>query len=700
MTHNLQPEKDENDNLKVENSQLLQRISNMELELRKLRRSTSWRVTKPLRFAGAVVRKVTPLPIKRRVRSAYDVARKVPRQLKMSLDPESIRYGMRMRGANRAIANRQWGQALTLWKKILESRGQLTPLELMHFHRERSSIAMLELLKDMTEYKSRIRKYNQAKKANKTQRIAVYTAITGGYDKLKVPKVLDDRFDYYVFSDGPVIDTGIYNIRPIPYIDKDSTRSARFIKTHPHILFPDYDTAIWIDANIMINGDISPLVDEFLASKKQIAAIPHPLREYIFEEVKACVALNKDDEDVILAQAEKYERIGLSDKGLIESNLMMFNLGDKKTSNLLDVWWREINQYSRRDQISLMFAIKESKSKWHHIMERPMNTRSHPLFVLMPHSTNERLQQIVLDEISTKTKNPYDVKFTDNLDKEIAKKKIDVVVCVHNARDDVEICLEAIKKYKENNHSLIIIDDGSDAPTRDYLKQFSTGKSWVTLHRNEQAGGYTKAANKGISLSTGDLVIMLNSDTVPTKGWVEKMAKTIFSTPRGGIVGPLSSAASHQSIPDHLSSKTQTAVNGLPEGVSVEKMNSYCELWSKDSIKPLVPLVHGFCFGITREVISTIGSLDEKAFPKGYGEETDYCFRATDAGFSLVIATDTYIYHTKSKSYDDAKRIELMRLGSEKLKEIYGSDRLQRSIVTMQANPLLVHMRSEAKKLY
>lgn len=53
-------------------------------------------------------------------------------------------------------------------------------------------------------------------------------------------------------------------------------------------------------------------------------------------------------------------------------------------------------------------------------------------------------------------------------------------------------------------------------------------------------------------------------------------------------------------------------------------------------------LVHGFCFGLIREVMNRVGLFYEDSFPNGYGEENDYCFRAADAGFSLVIATHTY----------------------------------------------------------
>lgn len=278
--------------------------------------------------------------------------------------------------------------------------------------------------------------------------------------------------------------------------------------------------------------------------------------------------------------------------------------------------------------------------------------------------------------------------------------RIDIVVCVHNALEDVTNCLEAIKTHRtSSNQKLIIVDDGSDKPTAAYLEKFSEAHDWVSRIRHYKAVGYTKAANAGLKASSGELVILLNSDTVVTDSWAEKMADAIEAT-AAGIVGPLSNAASVQSIPDFRSKNNQTAINELPAGVNPEKMNTYCEEWTPARKLPIVPLVHGFCFGVTREVLNKVGLFDEKNFPKGYGEENDYCLRAADQGFSLVIATHTYIYHEKSKSYDDTKRITLMREGQLTLRKLYGKGRVEKAIRKMVENPQLIHMRNMAKKLY
>ncbi len=46
-------------------------------------------------------------------------------------------------------------------------------------------------------------------------RFAVYTVITGGFDDLKQPLDVDDRFDFFVFSDREIQDPGIWKVRLI-----------------------------------------------------------------------------------------------------------------------------------------------------------------------------------------------------------------------------------------------------------------------------------------------------------------------------------------------------------------------------------------------------------------------------------------------------------------------------------------------------
>ncbi len=601
--------------------------------------------------------------------------------------------GLKNELAEIATDSEDWKSAYDRWNEILHESDQTnTRYTLIRYY-----VSLLKRLARISKYKSEISKYRGGIDIRRP-RIVIFTAIVGGYDALMPPEKLDDRFDYVVFTDQPVKNYGIYKVKPIPFFSEDPTRSARFVKTHPHILLNEYDIAIWIDANIMISGDIYPIIKSFKDSRKPVGAIPHPIRKSVYEEAEACIKGQKGDEDLVLDQIQHYRSIGFRKRGLIESNFMIFNLRDKLSTKFLDLWWSEIDQFSKRDQISINFSLHKTKTDWYSLTRYPNSTRNHSAFILTSHETNRSLVLKLADSLSRHKVDPYEG-IAENKNKK-TKYDVDVVVCVHNAAVEVNKCLNSIEKTRAKNLKLIIVDDGSDMVTADMLNGFIKNKTWVKLVRNETATGYTRAANRGIRESKGDLVILLNSDTIVTDKWVNKIANAAFSMPGIGIVGPLSSAASHQSIPENLSSATQTAVNELPEGITVERMNKYCEKWSISNYYPFVPLVHGFCFGITRELINKIGFFDETNFPRGYGEENDYCFRAIDAGFCLALATNTYIFHAKSKSYKSEQRIQLMKEGSHKLQELYGEKRIRRAILSMRQNPELIRVRNKAKTLY
>lgn len=272
---------------------------------------------------------------------------------------------------------------------------------------------------------------------------------------------------------------------------------------------------------------------------------------------------------------------------------------------------------------------------------------------------------------------------------------VDIVVCIHNALEDVKACLASVDRYLGKSHRLFLVDDGSDAETQNLLKLFGDGRPYVTLHRNPTALGYTKAANIGVRLTNADIVILLNSDTVVTRNWAEKIADLLVRNSHIGIAGPMSNAASYQSLPAVESTSNQTALNGMPFGWGPEEMNDFCE--SEFSLPfPSVPLVHGFCFAMKRDTWNILGPFDEAAFPRGFGEENDFCLRATSAGIGMALATNTFVYHAKSKSYGTGTRHELAEKAQEILYARHGKDRFMDAVRILRNDAQLRRLRAAA----
>lgn len=279
---------------------------------------------------------------------------------------------------------------------------------------------------------------------------------------------------------------------------------------------------------------------------------------------------------------------------------------------------------------------------------------------------------------------------------DVSAPYVDVVVCVHNALDDVQQCLDSLllSDYPSERLRIILIDDGSESETAEFLRSFSAKKSRILLNRVSKATGYTRAANRGVRLSTAEIICLLNSDTIVPPGWLKKLIRYFSCDPYLGLVGPLSNAATWQSVPRVVEPDGRFSINELPIGLDIQAMDQRLEQAAKiDNVTPRVPLLNGFCMAVRRVVFEDIGDFDEQSFPKGYGEENDFCFRATDAGYSIALACDTYVYHAKSKSYGTKTRNDLSRAGSAAFKEKYSEARIKNAVESMRNQPTLKRLR-------
>ena len=281
-----------------------------------------------------------------------------------------------------------------------------------------------------------------------------------------------------------------------------------------------------------------------------------------------------------------------------------------------------------------------------------------------------------------------DIERADLFSKRKWSPAVDIVVPIHNAFEDVKCCLESLVQNTKGNYSIIAVNDGSDAALQQYLEAFSTIHPRCRIIHNDTPKGYTRAANQGLRASSGDYIILLNSDTIVPSGWLEALVECGQSDPHIGVLGPLSNAASFQSVPERRTAEGDWAVNSLPGGFSVEDMARLVSRLSKREF-PRVPFVNGFCYVIKRSVIETIGYFDEETFPHGYGEENDYSLRARDAGFVLAVADQAFVFHSKSKSFGHERRKELSHAGWEALKQKHGSQRFAEDIPSFEADPRL-----------
>ncbi len=272
--------------------------------------------------------------------------------------------------------------------------------------------------------------------------------------------------------------------------------------------------------------------------------------------------------------------------------------------------------------------------------------------------------------------------------------RVDVIVCIHNALDDVRRCLNSVLEHSPQPYSLIIVDDGSAEQTKKYLENFSE-RHGVTLICNDSARGYTRAANQGLQRSTGEYAVLLNSDTIVADQWMGRLVMCLESDPKIGLVGPLSNTASWQSVPE-IEERGDWAENKIPVGQNVDSMAKLIAE-SSGRLYPIIPFLNGFCLMIKRRLIEEIGLFDENNFPQGYGEENDYCLRARAAGWKLAVADDTYIYHAQSKSYSHDRRKRLSAKAGAILAGIHGNGIIDDGVRFCRQDRVLKGIRARAR---
>lgn len=237
------------------------------------------------------------------------------------------------------------------------------------------------------------------------------------------------------------------------------------------------------------------------------------------------------------------------------------------------------------------------------------------------------------------------------------RRSLTIVVPVYNAHAEVRACLESVVRNTDlASHRVIVINDGSTDPAIAELLAGYQGTHGISIHSNEQNIGYTKTVNIGLHEAGDDDVVLLNSDTIVTPQWVEGLRTTAYAETNIGTVTAMSDNAGAFSFP------VQGKPNPKPAHVGHDEYAAVI-VQAVAACQPIeVPTGSGFCMYIRRELIERIGAFDEEAFPRGYGEENDFCMRAGQAGWRNLITPRSFVFHVRSASFG-AEKVQLVQQG-------------------------------------
>lgn len=470
----------------------------------------------------------------------------------------------------------------------------------------------------------------------KDKKVAVYTAVTGGYDDVIIPSVVEEDFDYICFTDNEDFKSDFWEVRYITDSDDlDNIRKARKCKILPHKYLPEYDCSFWIDGNFNTIGSLKDYVKKYYKNNK-LLAIEHEERRCIYREAQACIDQNKDSIEKIENQINRYKEEGYPyHNGLVASGILFREHKDSELIDVMNTWYDEVKNYSYRDQLSFNYAC------WKHNFKFDLSDLyyfKNEYFERLGHTKNKkfdgklrhlRYDNETKDQILTKLQEPTTI-----------------IIPIYNAYDDTQKCIKSVIRNTKLPYELLLINDNSpDERIEPMLRDFEERYENIHIISNPVNKGFVKNVNIGLQYDDND-VLLLNSDTIVTEKWLMKLKCCAYESSDIATVTPVSNKAGAFSVP------VMNYSNCIAPEVGLKSTANIIEKLSSDSID--TPTANGFCMFIKREVIDKVGLFDLN-FGRGYCEENDFSMRALNAGYRNVIDTTTYIFHNHSSSFGEEK---------------------------------------------
>ncbi|MCP4354991.1 MAG: DUF616 domain-containing protein [Proteobacteria bacterium] len=240
----------------------------------------------------------------------------------------------------------------------------------------------------------------------------VYSALTGGYDEIPSHPYKMKDWDYVLFTDScKETEKNGWKIQPLQNIikdtDDDNTKTARWHKTNPHELFPEYDYSVWIDCNISIENDLfETKLEKLIKEKIEIASMTHPIRDCIYTECLACVEAGKESYENIKNIISYLKNEGFpKNNGLFETGVLFRKHNSSKITKCSKLWWSMIENYSKRDQLSFTYALWKLNLNCYKLLGEQHSTRNHEGFnIKVNHKIDntykrEKAKKTLLDRI-------------------------------------------------------------------------------------------------------------------------------------------------------------------------------------------------------------------------------------------------------------------------------------------------------------
>ena len=239
-----------------------------------------------------------------------------------------------------------------------------------------------------------------------------------------------------------------------------------------------------------------------------------------------------------------------------------------------------------------------------------------------------------------------------------------IIVSYNNYKDTTGPCIESICSDTPNkNIEIIVVDNNSTDETPEKLREFAKKNSNLKPLLNTDNRGFAGGNNDGVAMATGEILILLNSDTIIPTGMLNRIVELMLENSDWGMLGPVTNeAGNEQKIPVQSGNVDEIIDQGL----------EWCRHADNDYF--ITDRLDFCCVALRTVDYRRLGGLDE-GFGRGYYEDDDFCIRARLAGLKMVMAEEVFICHLSGKSFSkfgNAYVKKLMRANKAKLKKKHG----------------------------